>query len=104
MIGTSEADRLIKYPQDSKGEFRALIITSISLAIFTIGAGGKVMNELVKKTTDLAGEIVDSVSWFLKRMEAPGRAIRREDAIGQTAEVSVELQPGATGQILVLLG
>jgi hypothetical protein len=62
------------------------------------------MNDILKKSADLAGDMVDSIGWLLKKLESPGRSISREDALGQTAEVSVAIKPGRVGQILLVLG
>jgi hypothetical protein len=62
------------------------------------------MNDIVKKTADLAGEVFDSVNWMLKKLESPGRKIVREHAKGATAEISVPVKAGQTGEIIIVLG
>ena len=62
------------------------------------------MNDIVKKGADLACDVIDSVGWLLKKMDAPGRKIVREDARGATAEVSVPIKAGKTGEIIIVLG
>jgi hypothetical protein len=62
------------------------------------------MNDIVKKGADLACDVLDSVGWLLKKMESPGRKIVREDARGATAEVSVPIKAGKTGEIIIVLG
>jgi len=62
------------------------------------------MSDLIKKTTEIANDMVDSLHWALKKLENPGRKIVPEHARGETAEVSVSIKPGRTGEILVVLG
>ena len=61
------------------------------------------MNEIVKKTAGMASDLVDSVAFMLKKLDAPGRRVVREDAKGRTAEISVPIKAGRTGEIIVVL-
>ncbi|HEY9716265.1 MAG TPA: hypothetical protein V6C69_02255 [Trichormus sp.] len=61
------------------------------------------MSDVMKKSTELANDLVDSFLWALKKLDNPGRKIDPEKARGETAEVSVPIKAGKTGQILVVL-
>jgi len=62
------------------------------------------MHDILKKTATFANDLVETVGWALRRMDSPGRNTDREKVIGKTAEVSVAIEPGKVGQILVVLG
>jgi hypothetical protein len=61
------------------------------------------MSDVIKKSTELANDLVDSFLWALKKMDNPGRKISPETARGETAEISVPIKAGKTGEIIVVL-
>ncbi|MGH9551074.1 MAG: NfeD family protein [Terriglobales bacterium] len=60
-------------------------------------------NNIIKKTTEAANELLDSVHWMLRKFDAPGHKVDREKARGLTAEVSVAIKAGGTGEVTVIL-
>jgi membrane protein implicated in regulation of membrane protease activity len=62
------------------------------------------MNPIIKKSSEFANEMFDSVAWLIRRLESPGKNVNLGDARGKTAEVSTTIEPGRAGEILLPLG
>ncbi|HEY9774108.1 MAG TPA: hypothetical protein V6C81_09915 [Planktothrix sp.] len=61
------------------------------------------MNDFVKKTAEITGDLVDTFAFMLKKLDAPGRQVVLEDAKGLTGEISVPIKGGKIGEIIVVM-
>jgi len=60
--------------------------------------------EMMKKAAVLADEMISTVGWLINRVSNTSKLYGIEDAKGLTAEVTVAVQPGKPGEVVVLLG
>jgi hypothetical protein len=59
--------------------------------------------DLLKAAANLSNGIYDLVEWTVKRLEAPGKDISRQSALGTVAEISVAIKPGKTGEVALVI-
>lgn len=64
--------------------------------------------EQFKKAVDIfadaSNHILSTVGWVAEQLNAPGNVFRLSDAVGQTAEITLSIPAGGTGELVVLLG
>lgn len=64
--------------------------------------------EQFKKAVDIfadaSNHILSTVGWVAEQLNAPGNVFRLSDAVGQTAEITLSIPTGGTGELVVLLG
>jgi hypothetical protein len=60
--------------------------------------------DMIKKAGVIANDLIDSVSWLVNRMNSQGRDFNKEELVGASAEVTIPIQRGQTGEIMVALG
>lgn len=59
--------------------------------------------DILKMTTAVADDMLNLVHWAYKRFETPNVSVKREEALGCEAEVSIGLRPGRTGEVILVL-
>ena len=61
----------------------------------------------IKQAVDLLAEttnqVLDTVSWVAGKLHSSGNTFKIAEAKGHTAEVSLSIPPGGTGEIVVVL-
>jgi hypothetical protein len=62
---------------------------------------GEIM-DIFKVTTGIADDIMNLANWAYRRLETPSNSVKRSDALGCEAEVSIGLKPGRTGEIILV--
>lgn len=60
--------------------------------------------EIMKKAAEIADEMLGTVGWLINRVSNTSKLYDIVDAKGLTAEVTVPIQPGKPGEVVVLLG
>lgn len=72
-------------------------------------AQSKVSNEdRVKQAVNILSEttsqLANAVEWMTTQLNVPGNVFKVRDAIGQTAEITLSIPNGGTGELVVILG
>ncbi len=60
--------------------------------------------EMMKKAAVIADEMLSTMGWLLGRVSNTSKLYDISDAKGLTAEVTVSIQAGKPGEVVVLLG
>lgn len=60
--------------------------------------------EMMKKAAEIADEMISTMGWLLNRVSHTSKLYDISDAKGLTAEVSVPIEGGKPGEVVVLLG
>lgn len=58
--------------------------------------------DILKMSTAIADDMLNLAHWAYKRFETPNISVKREEALGCEAEVSIGLLPGRTGEIILV--
>ena len=60
--------------------------------------------EIMRKAAEIADEMLGTVGWLINRVSNTSKLYDISDAKGLTAEVTVPIQAGRSGEVVVLLG
>lgn len=62
------------------------------------------LKQAVNLFADTTTNILDTVAWVANQLNSPGNLYKIGDAIGKTAEISLSIPPGETGELAVFMG